>query len=72
MTYEIGDRVRLTKDIWDSGEDHHPPCYLAMKGEVLIVREIGTISSIGISHYGRNDNFFWVAKDEIEREFRKA
>ena len=36
----IGDRIRITKDIdWD-GEDCHPPCTLAYKGDLMHVRRI--------------------------------
>lgn len=36
----IGDRIKITKDIdWD-GEDCHPPCILAHKGDMMHVRRI--------------------------------
>lgn len=36
----IGDRIRITKDIdWD-GQDCHPPCTLAYKGDLMHVRRI--------------------------------
>ena len=31
--------IRITKDIWDDGADHHPPRLLARRGEVLNVLE---------------------------------
>jgi len=37
---KAGDKVKLTASIYDDGEDHHPPCWLAMHGEVLIVKEV--------------------------------
>lgn len=36
----VGGRVRLLKDIWDGGEDHHPPGWIAQSGEVLIIKEV--------------------------------
>ena len=66
--YKVGDKVRVLKDIWDDGdESHHPPGYLAMAGEILVVRFLGK-TSIGISHENRTDNYFWVERDEIEKE----
>ena len=71
--YALGDKVRLLKDIWDDGEDHHPPGYLARKGEVLIVkcgwRKANNLpATVGIAHENRADtNFFNVTLDEIER-----
>jgi hypothetical protein len=63
-----GQRVRLLKDIWDDGQDHHPPGYLAHKGEVLIVRAFdrGHEFPVCISHKRITDKSFRVALDEIE------
>lgn len=64
----IGDKVRLLADIWDDGQDHHPPGYLAHRGEILFVRAVdeGREFPIGISHEGRLDNYFRVALSEVE------
>lgn len=37
---KTGDKVKLTEDIWDDGEDHHPPGYVGRKGQTVIVKEI--------------------------------
>jgi hypothetical protein len=63
--YAVGDKVRLTRDIWDDGEDHHPPGYLAKKGEVLIVRKVN-IRSLSVSHEHIADSAFRVLLDEVE------
>lgn len=67
---KIGDRVRLLADIWDDGQDHHPPGYLAHRGEILIVRAIdsGREFPVGISHKGRTDNYFRIALSEAEKQ----
>ena len=68
--YAIGDKVRLLKDIWEGEIDGLiPPGYLAMKGEILVVRRFGGLgkSSLGISHENRPDDYFIVLMDEIER-----
>ena len=68
--YAIGDKVRLLKDIWEGEIDGLiPPGYLAMKGEILVVRRFGGLgkSSLGISHEDRPDDYFIVFMDEIER-----
>lgn len=67
--YVEGQRVRLLADIWDDGNDnHHPPGYLAHKGEELIVRRLdpGHEFPICVSHEGRIDSSFRVALIEIE------
>lgn len=65
---EVDQRVRLLKDIWDDGADHHPPGYLAMRGEILVVRRIdeGHELPFCISHASVLDNYFRVKADEIE------
>lgn len=62
----VGDRVVLTKDIWDDGADHHPPGYLARAGEVLVVRE-DNMTSICVSHEHRTDASFRIYEGEYER-----
>ncbi len=65
MSLKIGSRVKLTQNIWDDGEDHHPPGWLAMKDEVLIVRSIGQ-TCISISHENILDNSFIAYSNEYE------
>jgi hypothetical protein len=36
-TLQIGDKVRLVKDIWDDGADHHPARLIASAGENVFV-----------------------------------
>lgn len=64
----VGAKVRLLKDIWDDGEDHHPPGWFARKGEVLIVRREPNqqTRSIGVSHEDVTDNSFTVYAGEYE------
>jgi hypothetical protein len=65
----VGQRVRLLVDVWDDGQDHHPPGYLAHKGEILIVRAFreGSELPVGVSHEQVTDNYFVVALNEIEQ-----
>lgn len=63
--YAAGDKVRLTADIWDDGEDHHPPGYIAKKGQTVIVRGVN-ISSLSVSHEHITNNSFRVLMDEVE------
>lgn len=56
-------RVRLLIDIYDDGADHHPPGYIARKGEVVIVR---TVRAIGVSHEGVEGREFVVRYGEFE------
>ena len=66
----IGQRVSLLADIWDDGEDHHPPGYLAQRGEILIVRNLdpGHEFPVLVSHEQITDQSFRVALSEIEAE----
>jgi hypothetical protein len=66
--FKVNDRVRMLTNIWDDGQDHHPPGYLAHKGEVLIVRSLdpGHEHPILISHEQITDQSFRVAENEIE------
>lgn len=56
-------RVRLLKDIYDDGEDHHPPGYIAKRGEVVEVREV---RALAVAHEGVTDNAFVVRSGEFE------
>jgi hypothetical protein len=65
--YAVGQRVRLISDIYDYGdEDHHPPGYIAMAGEILIVRGIDGPTMIEVSHEDVTDKTFGVYAPEIE------
>jgi hypothetical protein len=66
--FKVNDQVRLLANIWDDGQDHHPPGYLAHKGEVLIVRSLdpGHEHPVLISHEQIVDQSFRVAENEIE------
>lgn len=60
----VGGRVRLLKSIYDDGEDHHPPGYLAYHGEVLVVKAIrGDV--LAVAHEG-NPGAFSIYPGEYE------
>jgi hypothetical protein len=61
----VGARVRVLVDIWDDGADHHPPGYLAFKGEELIVREVGP-KWVSVSHADVTDSRFCIRAGEFE------
>jgi hypothetical protein len=60
----IGGKVRLLKSIWDDGEGHHPPGWLANKGEVLTIKKVdGT--SLAVAHEGAEGAFIiWAGEYE--------
>lgn len=60
----VGDQVQLTKSIWDDGEDHHPPGWLALAGEVLIVKAVRG-DALAVAHEGA-DGAFLVRPNEYE------
>jgi hypothetical protein len=55
-------RVRLLKDIYDDGQDHHPPGYVGRKGDVVVIHSIQTAV---VSHSGTGDGFV-VHDGELE------
>lgn len=68
---EIGDKLQLTKDIWDDGdENHHPPGYIGLKGEVVVVRRVAYGGKGGervyVSHPDITDSSFLVYRNEFE------
>jgi hypothetical protein len=58
-----GDQVRLIKGVWDDGEDHHQPGWLAQTGDVLTVAEVHGSGRILAGFRGR-DEYFWVLPGE--------
>lgn len=70
-SFMVGQYVRLLKDLWDDGADHHPPGYLAHKDELLIVRKLrgnrdGDMWPVYISHEGRTDNSLGVLAEDVD------
>lgn len=66
--FAVNDKVRLLVDIWDDGADHHPPGYLAHRGEIVFVRSTEPRTfPVYVSHEGRLDNSFGVELSEIEK-----
>lgn len=67
--FTVGQSVVLLEDIWDDGcENHHPPGYLAHRGETLIVRayDPGHEFPVCVSHEHITDRSFRVALSEIK------
>lgn len=62
-----GSRVKVTKSVWDDGADHHPPGWLAMVGEELVVREPGYAGNpLFVSHANVTDSCFRILPDEYQ------
>jgi hypothetical protein len=61
---KIGDRVRLLKSIYDDGEDHHPPGWIAHRGEIVIVKIVNG-GVLGVAHEG-NPGAFVIYPSEYE------
>ncbi len=59
MTPEIGQRLRVIRDIYDDGcEGHHPPGYYAMIGDIVIVRKLRADGNVQVSHEGVSETFY--------------
>lgn len=66
MGYEVGQRVRLLRDIWEDGEDL-PPGVIARRGAELVVRKIGDGPfPLHVSHEEITDRTFGVRESEVE------
>jgi hypothetical protein len=59
-----GDKIVLLESIYDHGEDHHPPGWLAHKGEELVVKSVYS-TSLGVAHEG-NPGAFVVFEGEYQ------
>lgn len=67
--YKRSDRVRMLKDVWDDGQDHHPAGYVARKGEVVNVKGNNPAAHFPLSlyHDGRSGDVCFLADyDEVE------
>lgn len=63
----IGSKVKLTQDIFDDGEDHHPPGFCAKSGEIVIVRSLSQSGKwLGVAHEGVIDSSFVIYPEEYE------
>lgn len=62
----VGMSLIINKSIYDYGADHHPPGYIAYRGEVVIIRDIDCSGiNIAVSHPHVKDNSFVVSLDEV-------
>jgi hypothetical protein len=61
----VGDKLIIAKDIFDDGEDHHPPGYCARAGDEVIVRYINA-TCLAVSHEGVVDSTFAIYPDEYK------
>lgn len=46
----VGDKVTLTKSIYDDGEDHHPPKWIALSGETVLIKTIYDNGKLAVHH----------------------
>lgn len=63
----IGDRVKLLQSIWDDGEDHQPPRFLASMGQEVVVKAVDADLSLAVAHEDVTDHqCFAIYKDEYK------
>jgi hypothetical protein len=67
-TVSVGDRVRLASDIFDDGQDHHPPQYIGLKGDEVIVKSVGFEGSLSVAHDGAKGSFIVFADEWMPNE----
>lgn len=59
LDYKIGEKVRLTKSIYDDGQDHHPPCRIAKKDEIVVIEEVRE-KSLAVHHEDVTDGSAFI------------
>lgn len=52
----VGNRIRLTKSIFDDGEDHHPPGWIAHCDEIVVIKEVRG-DALAVAHEGATGAF---------------
>jgi hypothetical protein len=65
LNFQPTQEVYIVKDIWDDGEDHHPPGYFAKEGDKVIIHE-SKYGSYTVAHIG-NSGRFRVNPGEISK-----
>lgn len=69
---QVGDKLKVTAGVYDDGEDHHPPGYIALPGDVVFVRDISHGGKGGeriyVSHEGVTDKMFLIYRHEFVAE----
>ena len=60
-----GSKLILIRDIYDDGEDHHPPSFLAYTGEVVVVKTVWGSGRLAVAHEG-NTGAFSIYPGEYE------
>lgn len=64
---KVGDKVELTQSIYDDGEDHYPPGYLGLKGDIVIIKTIYPHGHLAVHHEDVTDgSAFKVFKEEYK------
>ena len=67
--YVVGQKFRITKDIYEPPDEYAPGGYLAMKGDTVVVRKCTgyRVYPIAVSHENRDGpETFLAAPDEVE------
>ena len=70
----VGGKIRLLESIYDDGADHHPPGWLALHGEILIIRAVKVWkdekdiehTSLAVSHEDVTNSAFFIDEGEYE------
>lgn len=69
VAFEVGQAVRLRRDIIDPADDCHPSLLCGKAGDEVVIRRASTFGSFDwyVSHAHRTDASFAVTNDEITR-----
>ena len=57
--------LTLTTSIYDDGEDHHPPGFIARLGDVVYTLSASNTNHVTVSHTPNSLNGFNIARDEF-------
>ncbi len=60
-----GDRVRITRGIYDDGQDHHPPGFIAVEGDIVTIIDKNN-GGLLVNHSPHAKHGFYVYGSEVE------
>lgn len=61
-----GTKLQVIRDIYDNGEDHHPPGYVSLTGDIVYALRDSTSARVVVSHIEGSSTGFIITRDEFK------
>lgn len=61
-----GTKLQVIKDVYDDGEDYHPPGYVSLAGDVVYAIHDSTTVRVVVSHIKDSLIGFIIMRDEFK------